>query len=153
MFIRALLSFLILPGVIAGAIPGLIVTRESHRSNPSAFGLPVLSLGIFLLIYCVRDFFVAGKGTLAPWDPPKHLVTVGLYRAVRNPMYVAVLTTIVGWSLTTGSLWLTWYALLMALIFHLRVISFEEPVLKRQFGDEWRSYSAKIPRWIPKLWR
>ena len=68
-------------------------------------------------------------------------------------MYVAVLTTIVGWSLTTGSLWLTWYALLMALIFHLRVISFEEPVLKRQFGDEWRSYSAKIPRWIPKLWR
>jgi len=151
MFIRALLSFLILPGMVAGVIPGLIATMEPHRNNPSAFGPPVLALGLFLLLFCVRDFFVSGKGTLAPWDPPKHLVTVGLYRAVRNPMYVAVLTTIVGWSLATGSLWLTWYAFAMALIFHVRVVSFEEPTLKKLFGEEWRSYSARIPRWFPKL--
>jgi protein-S-isoprenylcysteine O-methyltransferase Ste14 len=84
----------------------------------------------------VRDFFVAGRGTLAPWDPPRHLVVVGLYRFVRNPMYVSVLTVVVGWWLATGSRLLAGYAVVLAIGFHLRVLYHEEPWLRRQFGEE-----------------
>jgi protein-S-isoprenylcysteine O-methyltransferase Ste14 len=66
-------------------------------------GLALLAVGLVLLLWCARDFFVSGRGTLAPWDPPKRLVIVGLYRFVRNPMYIAVLILLAGWSVATGS--------------------------------------------------
>jgi protein-S-isoprenylcysteine O-methyltransferase Ste14 len=110
----------------------------------------LLGMGGFLLLWCVRDFFVSGKGTLAPWDPPKHLVVVGLYRHVRNPMYLAVLTIISGWCLLYVSVWLTLYLVFLALAFHLRVIFYEEPWLRRQFGAEWESYATAVSRWLPR---
>ena len=73
-------------------------------------GMAPLVAGVVILLWCVRDFYVAGKGTLAPWDPPKHLVVIGLYRFVRNPMYLAVLAIIVGQALLFGSWWLVLYA-------------------------------------------
>src|ERR1041384_4255196 len=80
MVLRALFAFLALPGIVAGVVPVLIAFADTkfHRGPP--VGFVVFAVGLILLLWCVRDFFVSGKGTLAPWDPPKHLVVVGLYR-------------------------------------------------------------------------
>jgi protein-S-isoprenylcysteine O-methyltransferase Ste14 len=98
----------------------------------------------------VRDFYRTGKGTLAPWDPPKKLVIVGLYRFVRNPMYTGVLGCVAGWSLIAGSPVLAVYTMVLAVAFHLRVIIYEEPTLARLFGDDWAHYRATVHRWLPK---
>jgi protein-S-isoprenylcysteine O-methyltransferase Ste14 len=151
MYVRALIAFLTLPGIFGGLVPALLATSEPRRGDGSVFGFVVLLLGLFLLLWCAREFFVFGRGTLAPWDPPKHLVVAGLYRFVRNPMYIAVLILVLGWSLAIGSRWLAWYAGILAFAFHLQVVFHEEPWLLRQFGAEWLAYSASVPRWIPRL--
>jgi protein-S-isoprenylcysteine O-methyltransferase Ste14 len=151
MFVRALFAFLILPGVVAGLIPAVIVYGGGNFHDGSVVGYAIGAVGLGLLLWCVRDFFVSGKGTLAPWDPPKHLVVVGLYRFIRNPMYVAVLTTVLGWSVAFHSAWVGLYLLLLAIGFHLRVVLYEEPWLRRQFGAEWEAYLASVPRWLPHL--
>ena len=151
MFIRALFAFLALPGVVAGLLPLLIARGDTNRHGGSVIGFGVLALGVVLLLWCVRDFYVSGKGTLAPWDPPKRLVVVGLYRFVRNPMYVAVLTVVLGWTLVFGSTWLAFYMVALAIAFHLRIRFYEEPRLRQQFAAEWSAYSAAVPRWLPRL--
>jgi len=97
LFWQAIFAFLALPGVIAFIIPGLVL-----RPAPSValhwLGMIPLAIGTVLLLWCVRDFYVAGRGTLAPWTPPKRLVAVGLYRFSRNPMYIAVITILIGWA-------------------------------------------------------
>ena len=150
MFIRALFAFLVLPGVVAGLVPVLIASVDTQRRGGTAMGFAVLALGVVLLLWCVRDFYVAGKGTLAPWDPPKHLVVVGLYRFVRNPMYLAVLTVVLGWTLVFGSMWLALYIVALAIGFHLRVRCYEEPRLRQQFQAEWSAYFKAVPRWLPR---
>ena len=150
MVFRALIAFLALPGVVAGVVPALLASADARRGSGSVYGFALLLLGLFLLLWCVRDFLVSGKGTLAPWDPPKNLVVVGLYRVVRNPMYMAVVTLVAGWSLAAGSPWLAGYAVVLACGFHLRVILHEEPWLRRQFGPDWDAYSASVRRWLPR---
>jgi protein-S-isoprenylcysteine O-methyltransferase Ste14 len=102
MFTRALLAFLALPGVVAFAVPifWLIVTSHTRLAQP--LGLVPLVVGCLALLWCVRDFYVRGKGTLAPWAPPVHLVVVGPYRYTRNPMYVAVTLILLGWAISFG---------------------------------------------------
>jgi len=152
MFLRALLAFLILPCIVAGLIPLILASIDPWCGNSLLlFGIPVTGLGLIVLLWCVRDFYVSGKGTLAPWDPPRHLVVVGLYRYSRNPMYIGVLTLIGGWALLTGSPLLACYLLIFSAIFHLRVIRFEEPWLSKKFGVEWIAYCAVTPRWLPRL--
>ena len=90
MFIRALFAFLALPGVVAFAVPIAWLVASSHTSLVHPLGLVPLIVGSAALLWCVRDFYVSGKGTLAPWAPPVYLVVAGLYRYTRNPMYVAV---------------------------------------------------------------
>jgi len=151
LFLRATLSFFALPTLVAGLVPALMVSfgKPDHRMMPC--GIALLTAGCFLLLWCVRDFFVSGRGTLAPWDPPRHLVVVGLYRFVRNPMYLAVLIIVAGWSILYLSMWLAFYLLFLTVVFHLRVLMQEEPWLRRQFGTEWEAYSASTARWIPRL--
>jgi protein-S-isoprenylcysteine O-methyltransferase Ste14 len=148
-FWRALFAFLALPGVVAILVPAWFAADE--RRGGGAFyvmGLLPLIVGFALLLWCVRDFFVAGKGSLAPWSPPKHLVTVGLYRYSRNPMYVAVSSMLAGWSLTFASRTLAIYAVFVIAAFHLRVVFGEEPWLARTYGAEWDEYKARVPRWL-----
>jgi len=150
-YLRAVIAFLTLPGVFAGLLPAWIVSLDPHRHRGSPVGLVLVGFGLFFLLWCVKDFFRSGKGTLAPWDPPRHLVIVGLYRFVRNPMYLAVLTLLLGWSIAAGSGLLLGYAVLLGIGFHLRVLLFEEPFLRRRFGEEWTSYSETVRRWLPRV--
>jgi protein-S-isoprenylcysteine O-methyltransferase Ste14 len=151
MFMRALLAFLVLPGVAAGLVPPVIASVDPWRGVVWAPGLAVMFAGAFVLFWCVRDFYISGKGTLAPWDPPRKIVTVGLYRFVRNPMYIGVLLLVLGWSLYLSSVLLTLYMFMLATGFHIRVIIYEEPWMETQFGEEWKTYKASVSRWVPGL--
>lgn len=145
LFWRALFAFLVLPGMVGFVVPWLL---RPQATEFRVTGLPVLALGIVMLLWCVRDFYVAGRGTLAPWSPPKNLVVVGLYRWSRNPMYVAVLTILCGWAIAFGSRGLWIYAALIAVAFHLRVVLGEEPWLASTHGRAWTDYRARVPRWF-----
>jgi protein-S-isoprenylcysteine O-methyltransferase Ste14 len=148
MFARALLAFLALPGVVAFAVPVAWLVASGHTTLAQPLGLLPLAVGSVALLWCVRDFYVAGKGTLAPWLPPVHLVVVGLYRYTRNPMYVAVTLILIGWAFSFGlpSLWL--YSIIVAIAFHLRVVLGEEPWLARTHGARWQEYASRVPRWL-----
>lgn len=86
MFVRALVAFLVLPGAVGFLVPLLLRPAPPERTFHVVAAAPLVA-GTFMLLWCVRDFYVAGKGTLAPWAPPRNLVVVGLYRWSRNPMY------------------------------------------------------------------
>lgn len=144
----ALLAFLVLPGVIAILVPVVWLVRGGHTTIAHPAGLVLLGAGFTALLWCVRDFYVAGKGTLAPWAPPRRLVIVGLYRFTRNPMYVAVTTINVGWAISFGVSGLLLYAAAVAVGFHLRVLLNEEPFLARTHGDAWQDYAHRVPRWL-----
>jgi len=151
LWLRALLFVLLLPGVVGYAVPisiGLRTGREIGALH--GLGLPLQLAGTAVLLWCVRDFAVRGRGTLAPVDPPKELVAEGLYRWVRNPMYVGVLTVLLGHALWFGSRALLVYAACVFTAFHLFVLLYEEPTLEAQFGDSYRRYRASVPRWIPQ---
>jgi protein-S-isoprenylcysteine O-methyltransferase Ste14 len=145
LFVRAIVAFLALPGVVAFAVPWLIV-GTNHPVDRS--GLVPFLLGVVLLLWCVASFYVARKGTLAPWAPPTRLVTTGLYRLSRNPMYVAVSVILWGWALTFRSVGLAVYALGVMVAFHLRVVFGEEPWLARTHGEAWARYASGVPRWF-----
>jgi len=145
------LAFLVLPGVFGFLVPWWIVAGAANRSSGRPWsGAFLVCCGAVILLWCVRDFYVAGRGTLAPWDPPRRLVVVGLYRFTRNPMYVGVLTVVLGWSVLAGSWPLAAYWCVLALGFHLRTIWYEERRLAEQFGADWQRYRAAVPRWRPR---
>ena len=148
MFFRALFAFLALPGIVAFAIPiyWLISTSRTGLARP--LGLLPLLVGCAGLLWCVRDFYVFGKGTLAPWSPPRHLVTAGLYRYSRNPMYVSVLLIVLGWAVSFDARGLYWYAMFVAVAFHLRVVLGEEPWLAQTHGADWDGYAKRVRRWL-----
>ena len=147
---RALFAFLALPGVVAFAVPLWLGLSKSAREGRGLWypGWPSVIAGVALLLACVREFYVAGRGTLAPWDPPRQLVTSGPYRFSRNPMYIAVIAVLLGWTALFRSRTLLIYALVTALAVHLRVILVEEPWARRTFGADWESYRSHVPRWL-----
>lgn len=148
MLARAIVAFLALPGVVAFAAPLAIGISAGRPVQHTALGAAVLCLGTVLLLWCVREFYVAGRGTLAPWAPPERLVTTGPYRVSRNPMYVAVVTILIGWTVLWGSRTLLIYILVVMAAVHVRVLVAEEPWAARNFGAQWEAYRARVPRWI-----
>lgn len=110
-----------------------------------------MAIGVAIYFRCAWDFASAGKGTPAPIDPPKRLVARGLYRFVRNPMYVGVLLTLLGEAWLFGSRALLAYAVIVFTWEHLVVVFYEEPALKRKFGESYSDYLARTPRWIPRF--
>ena len=151
LFLRSLLSFLALPAVVAGAVPCLLARSfgEVH-ARPAALALG--GLGLALLTICPIEFATRGRGTLAPWDPPRALVVRGPYRFVRNPMYLGVLIALIAWAVASDTSWSWAWAALMAAVFHVRVVRWEEPRLARTFGAQWQAYRERVPRWLPQ-WR
>lgn len=151
LWLRSLLAFLALPGIFAGLVPPLLLANDPWRgAGTAASGALLLGVGLVVLLWCVHDFVVIGRGTLAPWDPPRRLVVVGLYRYVRNPMYVGVVLIVAGVALRYGSPVVGVYAGLLAVAFHLRVVLYEEPALARQFGEDFLAYTGRAGRWIPR---
>ena len=111
--------------------------------------------GLAVLLDSFARFALRGLGTPAPVLPPSRLVVTGLYRHVRNPMYVAVVSLIVGQGLVLGDPRVIGYGACVWLAFHLFVLGYEEPTLRRTFGAEYERFCANVPRWIPRLrpWR
>lgn len=154
LWLRALFVTLLLPGTIAGYIPYQIATgRFAFPISLGPFcwaGVPLLLSGAGLLLLTIWDFARSGHGTLAPWDAPTALVERRLYARMRNPMYVGVLGCILGQGLWWQSGGVLLYGGLMAVVFHRRVVDFEEPVLRRKFGASYAAYLARVPRWVPR---
>jgi protein-S-isoprenylcysteine O-methyltransferase Ste14 len=148
LFLRAVLAFLALPGMVAFVIPLLLITPATRRQWVEPLGLVPLAPGLIVLALTVREFYVAGRGTLAPWSPPRTLVTSGLYRHSRNPMYVGVLLILCGWAVGLRSRPLAIYTAVVAIAVHLRVLLHEEPFLARTHGAAWTAYRARVGRWL-----
>jgi protein-S-isoprenylcysteine O-methyltransferase Ste14 len=148
LFLRALAAFVALPGMVAFAVPLLLIAPSAPRRPLNPWSLVPLGIGVIVLALTVREFYVAGRGTLAPWSPPRRLVTSGLYRYSRNPMYVGVLLILGGWAIGFRSWPLAIYAAAVAAAVHLRVLLHEEPFLARTHGDAWAGYRARVGRWI-----
>ena len=148
LLVRATIAFLLLPGTVAFLVPLFLLAPGGPGSFLDRLGLIPLGVGIVLLLSCVREFYLAGRGTLAPWAPPQELVVTGLYCFSRNPMYLAVLLVLWGWALGFRSWLLAAYAVAIMVAFHLRVVFYEEPWLARTHGEKWTDYNAHVPRWV-----
>ena len=150
---KTLLFLIFVPGVVAGYVP-LALLRYGAQMEFGLFSylaFPFWLFGSFMLLWCFWDFVQKGRGTPAPIDPPKELVVSGLYRRVRNPMYVGVLAVIFGHFLWFGYWNLLIYALVIFSAFHLFVTQYEEPNLKKRFGAAYEKYLMEVPRWIPRI--
>ncbi len=149
----SLAFFVVAPGTIAGLGPWL-VTR--WRVGPAFFGVEyfrllgvaLIAAGLVPLVASFARFVFEGFGTPNPAAPPVRLVTGGFYRWTRNPMYVGIVVIVLGQALYFGSVALVAYAALAWLAFHLRVVLYEEPTLRRMFGAEYQAYCTRVPRWV-----
>jgi protein-S-isoprenylcysteine O-methyltransferase Ste14 len=150
------LFFLLAPGTVAGLGPYALTGW--HMGTPLEPWLPVRVVGAGLLAACIAvilhafaRFVAEGRGTPAPVAPTQFLVTGGLYRRVRNPMYVAVTGAIVGQALLLGRLGLLAYALVVWAVCATFVALHEEPALRRRYGASYEAYRAAVPAWVPRL--
>lgn len=153
----SIVFFAVAPTTVAGWVPYLLtrwrVQPPILHPFTRAFGALVLVAGLAGLVECVGRFATKGLGTPAPVVPTERLVVSGLYRYVRNPMYVAVVSVIVGQGLLLGSGLLVAYAAVVWVAFHLFVLMYEEPTLRRQFGESYDAYRRTVPRWWPRVRR
>jgi len=152
LILKAILFTILMPGVGVVLLPYLILSQSEETVWPSLSAMSgfagVLGLiGSGILVHCIWTFAVRGKGTLAPADPPKILVVRGLYGHTRNPMYVAVVVVLMSEAMFFGSTALLIYAGVGFLGFHLFVLGYEEPHLRRQFGGLYEQYCRAVPRW------
>jgi protein-S-isoprenylcysteine O-methyltransferase Ste14 len=152
----SILFFAVAPAVVAGWIPYSI---SRWRMQPPFLGLAagrwaggaLAIAGFVVLLDSFARFALVGEGTPAPIAPTNRLVVSGLYRYVRNPMYLAVVGAIAGQALLFANAPLLAYALGVWLLFHLFVLGYEEPTLRRQFGDSYLTYQREVRRWWPRL--
>ena len=152
LLLKNLLFTVLVPGTVAGYVPWLITRGDSFGWGAgTAFALLLFAAGVAIYCWCVWDFASFGRGTPAPIDAPKSLVVRGLYRYTRNPMYLGVLAVILGWAVLFQRAGLLVYAACVATCFQLFVVLYEEPHLKRIFGESYREYSARVGRWLPRI--
>ena len=153
--LRSLLWVILLPGVFAGFVPwryfGLREVSFDSSDPVHWAGVIAIGLGVSLLGLCVWEFARTGRGTLSPADPPRVLVVQGLYRHVRNPMYVSVTLIVLGEVLLTRSRGLMIFWSIWFVVVNLFVILYEEPTLRRQFGPAYDHYAGAVGRWIPRV--
>ena len=160
---KHLRAILLLPGMVLVVIPGMILWRGGFdtlglwRSVPSSevflpvIGIVCVCLGLLLMVATIGLLVTVGRGTLAPWEPPQHLVVRGVYRYVRNPMMSGALIVLLGEAVLTASLpLLCWFAL-AGVVYAVYIPLSEEPGLAKRFGDDYRTYKRNVPRWLPRL--
>jgi protein-S-isoprenylcysteine O-methyltransferase Ste14 len=146
----------VVPGTVGVLVPRWFLLEEGGREVlPEVWwrwlGLLPIIAGACIYLACAWDFAVTGLGTPAPIDMPRRLVVTGLYRFVRNPMYVGVAWVVLGQAVLFGSRAVAIYVVSLWMLFHLFVIFHEEPVLRRKFGAEYEEYCLRVPRWLPRV--
>jgi protein-S-isoprenylcysteine O-methyltransferase Ste14 len=152
--LRNLLFTIVVPGAGAVLMPWWVLQRFDPTATAVAWpALVVIAAGAGLYLWCVWQFAVVGRGTPGPWDSPRRVVATGPYRWVRNPIYVGALLVVAGEAWLFRSLPLLAYSGAMALIFHLFVVGYEEPTLRRRFGHSYCEYRGAVPRWLPRIAR
>ncbi len=153
LLIKNVLFTVFVPGIVAVYVPlrmaGFRFGTVVEWGLPQIAALLPLLLGAAIYFWCLWDFATFGRGTPAPIDAPKRLVVRGLYRFVRNPMYVGVLLVILGWALFFESRRILLYGVAAGLVFHLVVLLIEEPMLTNKFGDSYETYRHQVNRWMP----
>jgi len=152
--LKTFIFTILVPCTVIIYIPYLLLSSPS-APPPMQIGpfrylgtIPIL-IGTLIYLRCVLDFAFEGRGTPAPTDPPKELVAKGLYRYVRNPMYVGVLSVLLGEAILFASRALFILTAVVFLCFHLFVLLYEEPTLRQKFGESYQKYCESVPRWIP----
>jgi protein-S-isoprenylcysteine O-methyltransferase Ste14 len=156
--LKTLIFTILVPCTVTIYIPYLLLSSPS-APPPMEIGpirysgsIPIL-IGTLIYLRCAFDFTFAGRGTPAPIDPPKELVVKGLYRYVRNPMYVGVLSILLGETILFPSRPLFTYTAVVFLFFNLFVLLYEEPILRHKFGESYQRYCKSVPRWIPRIFK
>ena len=155
-YIGSLVFLVIVPGAVAGWVPYLL---SNWRIQPPLLGSSIgqvvggvlIAVAVGILVECTWRFAKEGRGTPAPFAPVEMLVVSGFYRYVRNPMYVAVVTVIVGQALFFGSFILLFYAGFVWLLFHGFVLLYEEPSLRKKYGSKYEAYRINVRRWWPSI--
>jgi len=152
----SVIFFLVAPAMIAGVVPWWMTRWRTRASLLDVLPLKIVGViligcGLAALLDSFARFALQGIGTPAPAFPTRHLVVTGLYRYVRNPIYVAVVALIIGQAFLFAGIGLLIYGVLFWIGFHLFVVGYEEPTLRRTFGQEYASYCANVPRWLPRL--
>jgi len=155
---RTLLFSILVPGMVVGVVPYLLLTRGPEVPGVGLGGIRYAGLvpllgGLLFYLASAWNFVAEGRGTPAPIDPPKLLVTSGPYRFVRNPMYVGGVLILSGEALLFASVALLLYLCLVWLVFHLFIILYEEPHLRKVFGTEYEKYCRDVRRWVPDITR
>jgi protein-S-isoprenylcysteine O-methyltransferase Ste14 len=153
--IKTAIFTVMVPGTVAIYIPQTLRGRVAadHASRSVFFGgsLVLFLCGASIYLWCACDFAVKGLGTPAPTDAPRVLVVQGLYRFTRNPMYLGVAAMIAGQAGYYRSASIGIYLLIVLLAFHTFVRLYEEPTLRRLFGEQYELYCRTVPRWLPRL--
>jgi protein-S-isoprenylcysteine O-methyltransferase Ste14 len=155
LLLKNVLFTVLVPGTVAVYLPLRIVARPAAalsfdwRARQIAGLLPLIS-GAAIYFWCLWDFAVSGRGTPAPIDAPKQLVVRGLYRYIRNPMYMGVLLVIAGWAVFLESRQVLIYGAVVGMFFHLFVVLVEEPLLEGKFGETYLKYRREVGRWLPR---
>jgi protein-S-isoprenylcysteine O-methyltransferase Ste14 len=148
---RAITYATLFIGLLLVYVPGLLLGSANMR--PTLFGVPqvvgmfITATGTAIAVWCVFTFVLVGRGTPAPFDPPRRLVIRGPYRFVRNPMYIGAILTLLGVALFYRSLSILIYAGMFFLATHLFVVLYEEPTLRRTFGSDYETYCGRVNRW------
>lgn len=149
----SIVFFLIAPTVVAGLVPWLL-TRWEMRDVATpirALGVVLIAAGLMVLLHSFLRFVVEGSGTPAPVAPTEHLVVGGMYRYVRNPMYLAVIALVVGQTILLGNPRLLVYGVAVGLAMVAFARWYEEPALQRQFGEPYEEYRRNVPGWWPRM--
>jgi protein-S-isoprenylcysteine O-methyltransferase Ste14 len=153
---RAVTYATVFVGFLLVFVPSRILSGAGI-TQPQVFGIPQIggmmvgAIGALLVLWCLLAFAFVGKGTPAPFDPPRRLVIKGPYRYVRNPMYIGAGLPLAGAALYYQSLQLIAYTALFFLCTHIFVVFYEEPTLKQSFGQDFNDYCQKVRRWWPKI--
>ena len=150
LLIRNFLFTVVVPGSGAVWIPWWILSRRGPIPAPAAwYAASLIVIGAALYLSCVWHFAIVGRGTPGPWDAPRQFVAVGPYRWVRNPIYIAALLVVLGEAWLFLSLPLLLYSAAMAILLHLFVMGYEEPTLRRRFGETYEEYHTHCPALDP----
>ena len=152
-FFKSLLFLILVHGLVVIYLPLYQINGGSQIDTGllAYLAIPLWLIGEAIVLWCFWLFSFHGQGTPLPIDPPKKLVIIGLYKYVRNPIYLGVLLLLTGHVFWFGRANLILYLLTIFLAFHTFILFYEEPTLRKKFGASYEQYLKQVPRWLPRL--